>query len=60
MVSRARWSFRQMTRKGDLQAGPGAVWHPGPVDGSGMVAQAWSAGLEPRGVDSGREELRDV
>lgn len=34
-----------MTRTGDLQAGPGAVWHPGPVDGSGMVAQAWSAGL---------------
>ncbi len=49
-----------MTRTGDLQAGPGAVWHPGPVDGSGMVAQAWSAGLEPKGVDSGREELRDV
>lgn len=25
-----------------------------------MVAQAWSAGLEPRGFYSSREELRDV
>lgn len=55
-------SVVDQVEKGELgyKEAPTALWHSGPVDGAGLVTQAWSTGLEPRRINSRAEEqVRD-